>query len=109
VSSAGHLPPIMIDSAGGRKLGVPPDLPLGVDADAARRNTEVELGEGCGLLLYTDGLVERRGIPLVDSIERLVGLIDPGTPDQICSRLLGLLRDQDSADDAAVLALIRTQ
>jgi putative methionine-R-sulfoxide reductase with GAF domain len=108
VSSAGHLPPVMIDAAGGRTLDIRPDLPLGVDAEAPRRTTVVELPSGDGLLLYTDGLIERRGQRLLESIDRMVGIVGGGTPDQICNRLLGLLRDQDAADDAAILALVRT-
>ena len=108
VSSAGHLPPVMIDAAGGRTLDIRPDLPLGVDADAPRHTTVVELPAGDGLVLYTDGLIERRGQRLLESIDRMVGIVGGGTPDQICNRLLGLLRDQDAADDAAILALVRT-
>jgi len=108
VSSAGHLPPVMIDAAGGRTLDIRPDLPLGVDAEAPRRTTVVELPAGDGLVLYTDGLIERRGQRLLESIDRMVGIVGGGTPDQICNRLLGLLRDQDAADDAAILALVRT-
>jgi putative methionine-R-sulfoxide reductase with GAF domain len=108
VSSAGHLPPVMIDGAGGRTLDIRPDLPLGVDAEAPRRTTVVELPAGDGLLLYTDGLIERRGQRLLESIDRMVGIVGGGTPDQICNRLLGLLRDQDASDDAAILALVRS-
>jgi serine phosphatase RsbU (regulator of sigma subunit) len=108
VSSAGHLPPVMIDAAGGRTLDIRPDLPLGVDAEAPRRTTVVELPAGDGLVLYTDGLIERRGQRLLESIDRMVGIVGGGTPDQICNRLLGLLRDQDAADDAAILALVRS-
>jgi putative methionine-R-sulfoxide reductase with GAF domain len=108
VSSAGHLPPVMIDAAGGRTLDIRPDLPLGVDAEAPRHTTVVELPAGDGLVLYTDGLIERRGQRLLESIDRMVGIVGGGTPDQICNRLLGLLRDQDGADDAAILALVRS-
>ncbi len=108
VSSAGHLPPVMIDAAGGRTLDIRPDLPLGADAEAPRHTTVVELPAGDGLVLYTDGLIERRGQRLLESIDRMVGIVGGGTPDQICNRLLGLLRDQDAADDAAILALVRS-
>src|SRR5205807_2561728 len=67
VSLAGHLPPVLLDPSGGpRLLDARPDLPLGVYPGAPRRTTTVELPEA--LLLYTDGLVERRDEPLRESI-----------------------------------------
>lgn len=108
LSSGGHLPPLMIGKDGTCRLEIPPDLPLGVDTKVPRRNTEIELGKGSGLLFYTDGLVERRGQKLLDGIERLINSIDDGAPEQVCNRSLSLLSDQGAADDVALIAVARS-
>jgi phosphoserine phosphatase RsbU/P len=108
VSSGGHLPPLMIENGKARRLEIPPDLPLGVDHRASRRNTDIRLEDGSTILLYTDGLVERRGLTLLDGIDRLINVIDAGTPEHMCNRSLSLLSDQDAADDVALIAVART-
>ncbi|MGY2083408.1 SpoIIE family protein phosphatase [Blastococcus sp. SYSU DS0539] len=72
-ANAGHLPPLMITPAGkvaelGEWSG---DLLLGVDPAAQRRETVVTLDRGSTVLLYTDGLVERRDSDLDAGILRL--------------------------------------
>ncbi|MGF0118514.1 GAF domain-containing SpoIIE family protein phosphatase [Promicromonospora sp. Marseille-Q5078] len=67
---AGHLPPLVVDEAGAQWLDVVRSLPVG----AMHRPPEAgraELGEGQSLLLYTDGLVERRGTSLESRLEEL--------------------------------------
>ncbi len=56
-ANAGHLPPLLIDSAGHRWIETEQGLPLGV---AASKYSEVEisLGEGSRIALYSDGITE---------------------------------------------------
>ncbi|MFD9128189.1 SpoIIE family protein phosphatase [Kitasatospora sp. NPDC059571] len=69
---AGHLPPLLAGTGGpARYLDPPEGLLLGVVPSAAYRNAEVRLDPGDLLLLYTDGLVVRRGADLADGLERL--------------------------------------
>ena len=73
VASAGHMPALLIDPDGSaRLLDVPPDLLLGLDPGLPRVDHEVALGTGATLVLYTDGLVERRGVPIQQSLDWLV-------------------------------------
>jgi sigma-B regulation protein RsbU (phosphoserine phosphatase) len=104
-SLAGHLPPVLLDPSGQpRLLDAPPDLPLGVFA-APRRTTTVELPEA--LLLYTDGLVERRDEPLRESIARLLTALHGGTADDLCVQATAHLHHRAATDDIALIALRR--
>jgi anti-sigma regulatory factor (Ser/Thr protein kinase) len=66
------------------------------------------LDPGSTLVLYTDGLVEERGISIeirLDDLQRVASLPFEG-PNELCERLLGeLLPEGPGADDVAVLAL----
>ena len=57
-------------------------------------------------MLYTDGLVERRGESIETGLQRLVAACRNGSPDpeKLCNQLLALLLDEHSNhDDAALL------
>jgi serine phosphatase RsbU (regulator of sigma subunit)/anti-sigma regulatory factor (Ser/Thr protein kinase) len=71
-ANAGHLPPVYVDSLGRAHLiEEPAEPPLGgVDFMSYRERT-LRLEPGSTLLLYTDGLVERRGRPLEEGLEAL--------------------------------------
>jgi PAS domain S-box-containing protein len=71
VSVAGHMPPLIIDPGGQASFceGAQ-DPPLGF-ARAARKTTHLEFPVGSTIILYTDGLIERRGEPLDAGMERL--------------------------------------
>jgi anti-sigma regulatory factor (Ser/Thr protein kinase) len=63
---------------------------------------------GSTLLLYTDGLVERRGVPLEDSLEGLAEAAGEAEDDldKLCDRVLGaVLRQREPSDDVALLAV----
>ncbi|MFE7527268.1 SpoIIE family protein phosphatase [Kitasatospora sp. NPDC057542] len=81
LSSAGHLPPALI--ASGRPtelLRVPTGPPLGTGLGGYEPTTHPLLSDET-LLLYTDGLVERRGEDIDVSLERLAALSLPATGD----------------------------
>lgn len=104
-SSAGHLPPLVRDVAGATLLERPSDLLLGFDPAADRHDHRARLGAGDALVLYTDGLVERRGAPITDSLEWLrttVATASPGA-ETMCDDLLGHVGRV--ADDVALLVL----
>jgi putative methionine-R-sulfoxide reductase with GAF domain len=108
VSLAGHLPPILLDATGNaRPVAVPPDLPLGAFPNAPRRATTVALPHA--LLLYTDGLVERRGQVITDSIADLLTTLTAGTADELCTQATGVLHHAPAADDVALIAVCRRQ
>ncbi len=69
---AGHLPPLLIDPEGrARLLEQTPGLPVGVSGGHSYEAARYSFPTGSGLLLYTDGLIERRGESLDLGFDRL--------------------------------------
>ena len=107
-SNAGHPPPLLIGADGVvTVLRRPTDLLLGISGTARRADHTVELSPGDTVLLYTDGLVERRGSTLDEGTDWLVAALTPlaGRPlEQLC---VALLEGMAGAvpDDVAVLAV----
>jgi hypothetical protein len=87
-SNAGHPPPVLVHGDGLiSMLETPPDRPLGVGADRSRCETDAVLQPGTTLLLFTDGLVERRGQVIDDGIRSLLTtLTDRGHPRSVIPR-----------------------
>lgn len=108
-SSAGHPAPLVLRADGTvETLDAPPDLMLGVLPGADRHDHRARLYPGDTLLLYTDGLVERRdtsyGERLAVLREALAGQVGTATsalPDALVRRLVA----GTQRDDVAVLAL----
>lgn len=110
MARAGHPPPLLrrpdgkvrvLDLAGGPLLGI--------DASAAYPTTEVELGPGAVLALYTDGLIESPGVDIEDALTDLGERLTQNGElplDELADRLV-----RDSAttperiDDVALLLL----
>jgi serine phosphatase RsbU (regulator of sigma subunit)/anti-sigma regulatory factor (Ser/Thr protein kinase) len=110
VAKAGHPPPLILSENGASTFitgGLGP--PLGVNRLATFAETVAELPFGSTLILYTDGLVERRGESLESGLDRLIRVAE-GSPrdlqaagDHLITSLIGA----GSADDAAILTLRR--
>jgi len=112
-SSAGHPPPLALSSAGrGRLLDGEPGPPLGVEPGADYQQHEARLRPGQNLLLYTDGLVERRGANIDDGLTALQQVVVPqSTPQDMCDRVIAALpNDTSRRDDVTCLLLhVETQ
>ncbi|WP_448642011.1 SpoIIE family protein phosphatase [Geodermatophilus sp. URMC 63] len=109
-SSAGHPPPVVVDPDGGVRLldPGPADLLLGVDPGRARTDHDAVLPVGSTVLLYTDGLVERRDRHLDAGTDELLAVLRgcAGVPlEQVCDRVLRRLFLPDAEDDVALLAV----
>ncbi|SCX43395.1 Serine phosphatase RsbU, regulator of sigma subunit [Klenkia marina] len=108
-SNAGHPPLVLLPRGGARArvLSAPVDRILGADPTAARHDHEVDLDPGDGVLLYTDGLVERRSADLDEGVEWLLGAVSDLADRPVahlCDRLLELV-SHHAEDDVAMLAL----
>lgn len=108
-ASAGHLPPLLRDPDGAvRPLDARADLLLGVDASRPRTEHEVLLEPGSTLLLYTDGLVERRDQVFDDGVDLLaaaLGELRDRPVGELCDALLARLVPDGAEDDVALLAV----
>ncbi|MEE4495998.1 SpoIIE family protein phosphatase [Streptomyces sp. BE230] len=105
VSTAGHLPPVLIPRGGTpRLLELPPGAPLGVGG-VPFSDVTFPLGPGDRLVLYTDGLVETRDTDIDSRLDTLLGLLRDPDPslEESCDRLLRELRDPQGHDDVALL------
>jgi hypothetical protein len=78
---AGHLPPVLVRGETAAELPLPGGVLLGMDPDAEYEEATQALRPGDTLLLFTDGLIERRGESIVDVIEDFVAAVTPGGPD----------------------------
>jgi anti-sigma regulatory factor (Ser/Thr protein kinase) len=108
-SNAGHLPPLLIPP-GGRgtyleeglapPLGAAPHPEYDVEASAP-------IAAGSTLLLFTDGLVERRGVSLRHGLGRLEEEASAAGSDleAMCDHILASLLEGEVSDDVALLAL----
>ncbi|MEI5672444.1 MULTISPECIES: PP2C family protein-serine/threonine phosphatase [unclassified Nocardioides] len=105
-ASAGHPPPVLSDVDGAVLVEHVPDLLLGLDPAAARTDHELAIGPDATLLLYTDGLVERRGVPITDSLEWLRTVVGAAGrhADELCEHLLDSV-GRVAGDDVALLVL----
>ncbi|MGY0071584.1 SpoIIE family protein phosphatase [Streptomyces sp. QTS137] len=107
-SSAGHLPPLLVSPDGRtRYLENGSGLLLGVDPALVRPQAKDAIPAGSTVLLYTDGLIERRAESLDHALDRLRGHaagLAHEPLDVFCDELLiGLAAGSD--DDIAVLAV----
>jgi serine phosphatase RsbU (regulator of sigma subunit) len=108
ISLAGHLPPLRIGASDASLLEGAVDPPIGL-ATTARRSFTAQLVPGDGLVLFTDGLVERRREPLDRALERLVGAgaAAPGADRSAAGVVDRLMQElaHDATDDVAILAV----
>ncbi|MFD7081919.1 SpoIIE family protein phosphatase [Streptomyces sp. NPDC059918] len=69
---AGHLPPVLVRGADAQPFPLTSGLLLGALPDATFAEEEAQLEAEDILLMYTDGLVERRDIAVTDSLAQLL-------------------------------------
>jgi anti-sigma regulatory factor (Ser/Thr protein kinase) len=107
-ANAGHPPPLLIHAGGEAELlRREPELLLGVEPSSYRTDHQQVLQPGDTVLLFTDGLVERRGETLTQGMEwlrRRAGALAGITLDALCDTLLAELPRQRE-DDVALLAV----
>ena len=111
---AGHLPPVLVRGGAARELPLPGGVLLGMDPDASYEEAVQSLEPGDTLLLFTDGLIERRGDSIEDVLAEFVARLGPGAAgrpeagdltaaaqaDQILASAVS-----DTGDDACLVAV----
>jgi anti-sigma regulatory factor (Ser/Thr protein kinase) len=106
---AGHPYPLLVHAGGGATfLSEAGGPPLGSGAPQTYDQQRITLAAGETLLLYTDGLIERRGRTLSDGEAALVeaAIAAPDEPDLKCRAIIERLTEGTGVpDDVAVLAV----
>ena len=121
---AGHLPPVLVRGESAAQLPLPGGVLLGMDPDAQYEEAIEPLRPGDTLLLFTDGLIERRSDSIVDVLEEFVqtaaaaalasGRDEPGGVGGVSGTAMtaGAQADRilasavsDTADDACLVAV----
>jgi serine phosphatase RsbU (regulator of sigma subunit)/anti-sigma regulatory factor (Ser/Thr protein kinase) len=110
-ASAGHLSPLLVDDDAGTVTHLDRALapPLGFVAADAVREERLVLPPRATLVAYTDGLVERRDVPVDAGIARVTSIVTEGgatTADALATAVLdGALGDATARDDVALLVV----
>jgi len=106
-ANAGHVPPVIVSGDRTRLLEVPPCAPLGAYPYGNCHEHELRLESDEMLVMYTDGLVERRGEPLNDGLDELLkALAGMGSAEEACLAAITSLGVEDGPrDDIAIVAL----
>ncbi len=107
LTSAGHLPALMLSNGGSHYLDAPVGLPIGVEAGTVYQSTTVTVPPLATVVAFTDGLVERRGESIDEGLERLrtaatgnhVGL------SELLGRLVSEMAEGGAEDDIAIVGV----
>jgi anti-sigma regulatory factor (Ser/Thr protein kinase) len=109
LARAGHPYPLLLHADGtSTYLTEAAGPPLGVGSAVTYGDQRLVLGPGETLLLYTDGLIERRGERLTEGEDALAEAVRSATddPELMCQEIIAKLTEpKESADDVAVLVL----
>jgi serine phosphatase RsbU (regulator of sigma subunit)/PAS domain-containing protein len=109
-ANAGHPPPLVLHPEGRLDYlaGERADLLLGVDAGKQRAEHVLPLATGSTVLLYTDGLVERRDSDLDSGLQRLQEAVQDlagCSLDELCDGVIDRLVEGRPEDDVALVAI----
>ena len=103
---AGHLPPVLVRYGAATTLPLPEGMLLGVDPAAEYAEVTLDLRPDDTLLLYTDGLIERRTTSITDALADLAATAFPAGPDAEAhaSRIVAGSAS-DTGDDACLVVI----
>ncbi|MEU3792915.1 SpoIIE family protein phosphatase [Streptomyces fructofermentans] len=103
---AGHLPPVLVRGPEAVALPLLKGMLLGAVPEARYEEDEVQLAEDDTLLMYTDGLIERRDRSVEESLAHLLDTARtaPAKLDQKLDRLLTYSRS-DTDDDTCIVGI----
>ena len=103
---AGHLPPVLVRDGAAEMLPLPAGVLLGLDPDAEYEEATLPLRSGDTLLMFTDGLIERRADSISDALREFTAAAVPAGPDAAshADRILDSA-SSDTGDDACLVAV----
>lgn len=110
-SSAGHLPALLVaPQSEPMLLSDAQSVPIAVHSNSSRRQASAVLTPGSTLMLYTDGLVERRDASIDDGIARVADVVVDGmnlTVDAVADAALAVMAPADGYDDDVAIVVYR--
>lgn len=109
VVNAGHLPPVRFSAGTAELAALERNPALGISRDVEFAASEITLGHGDGVVLFTDGLVERRQVPIDERLELLAERVATSTASDsrgLCDELDEAF-EPDGSDDVTILVLRR--
>jgi serine phosphatase RsbU (regulator of sigma subunit) len=103
---AGHLPPVLVRDGAARMLPLPAGVLLGLDPHAEYEEATLPMRGGDTLLLFTDGLIERRADSISDALREFTAAAVPAAPD-VSAHADRILNHavSDTGDDACLVAV----
>jgi serine phosphatase RsbU (regulator of sigma subunit) len=106
-ANAGHLPALLVGSGDADYVAIDVGPPIGVPTRDGYRESTVLVPPGATVLVYTDGLVERRDEGLDRGLERLrdAARAAQGPLNEFVDAVIGQVVDPAGDDDTAVLAV----
>jgi serine phosphatase RsbU (regulator of sigma subunit) len=107
ITSAGHLPPLLLANGDSRYLNAEVGLPIGVEEGTVYHSTTVTVPPDATVVAFTDGLVERRGESIDQGLERLRTAAtghDVRLP-ELLGRLVSDMANGRSEDDIAIVGV----
>ena len=108
-SCGGHPPPLLIGATGARLLSGPAGVMLGVLPAARYADAHAAVEPDDLLVLYTDGLIERRDRDLDEgfaALARAAADLRGRSAETVCATLMDrMLPDQEHEDDVCLLVL----
>ncbi|WP_043726563.1 SpoIIE family protein phosphatase [Nocardia asiatica] len=110
-SSAGHMPPILADVARtGRLLEGGRSVPLATFDPPRRPEATTAVTPGSTLVLFTDGLVEQRGVDIDDGFAKIAEVLADTSgrlPREVADAVLSRLRPAAGYDDDVAMVVYR--
>ncbi|MCS7475915.1 SpoIIE family protein phosphatase [Umezawaea endophytica] len=108
-TAAGHPPPLVVESETSRFLSDSGGAVLGVPDRGRYAEHRTVLEPGTSIVLYTDGLVERRGSLIDEGLDRLLRTASEARdlpPEDLANAITGALL-ADGHDDDVALVVVR--
>ncbi|WP_330229958.1 SpoIIE family protein phosphatase [Nocardia sp. NBC_00508] len=110
-SSAGHMPPILADvGTTGRLLEGGRSVPLATFDTPRRPEATTPLAPGSTLVLFTDGLVEQRGVDIDEGFAKIATVLADTSgrlPREVADAVLSRLRPAAGYDDDVAMVVYR--
>ncbi|MCT7661461.1 SpoIIE family protein phosphatase [Mycobacterium deserti] len=110
-SNAGHVPPVLTAGPSARELLTDGrSVPLAVQCDDPRPQAARPLAARSTLLIYTDGLVERRTIAIDNQIDLVAGLVADNADlpvETVADIVLSTLAPEQGYDDDVAIVIYR--